>query len=290
MARRPSKPRPNVQGLLDERQALTEWLERLSLAGQDAADDVRTKVRSDYESRLAAVIGELQGFAGELREALSKELDKRAGLSKKEQSADIRLAEAKLRRAVGEYEDAQWNKIHTEVQGELVKVRKDLKVVVAEVSRLEDVLSSIDRKPAEPADQDLVPLAELEPDGDGDADKLATGDDGKDRKRPSGQTEAFDELEFLKKVAPDGVAKRRRSGASFKPIEAPEVPEPIAAPPEATATAPEESSPEPEPPPLQVGPEEDDAVKKTLKCAECGAMNRPTEWYCESCGAELAVV
>ena len=27
---------------------------------------------------------------------------------------------------------------------------------------------------------------------------------------------------------------------------------------------------------------------KTLKCGECGAMNYPTEWYCERCGAELA--
>ncbi len=27
---------------------------------------------------------------------------------------------------------------------------------------------------------------------------------------------------------------------------------------------------------------------KTLKCVECGAMNYPTEWYCERCGAELA--
>jgi hypothetical protein len=27
---------------------------------------------------------------------------------------------------------------------------------------------------------------------------------------------------------------------------------------------------------------------KTLKCADCSAMNYPTEWYCERCGAELA--
>jgi hypothetical protein len=27
---------------------------------------------------------------------------------------------------------------------------------------------------------------------------------------------------------------------------------------------------------------------KTLKCRECGAMNDPTEWYCERCGAELS--
>jgi hypothetical protein len=29
---------------------------------------------------------------------------------------------------------------------------------------------------------------------------------------------------------------------------------------------------------------------KTLKCQECGAMNYPTEWYCERCGAELAAL
>jgi len=27
---------------------------------------------------------------------------------------------------------------------------------------------------------------------------------------------------------------------------------------------------------------------RTLKCADCSAMNFPTEWYCERCGAELA--
>ncbi len=27
---------------------------------------------------------------------------------------------------------------------------------------------------------------------------------------------------------------------------------------------------------------------KSLKCGECGALNYPTEWYCERCGAELA--
>jgi hypothetical protein len=27
---------------------------------------------------------------------------------------------------------------------------------------------------------------------------------------------------------------------------------------------------------------------RTLKCSDCGAMNYPTEWYCERCGAELA--
>ena len=30
--------------------------------------------------------------------------------------------------------------------------------------------------------------------------------------------------------------------------------------------------------------------ERTLKCAECGAANRASEWYCERCGAELTEV
>lgn len=33
-----------------------------------------------------------------------------------------------------------------------------------------------------------------------------------------------------------------------------------------------------------------EVVARTLRCAECGAMNRPLEWYCEKCGAELTAV
>lgn len=31
-------------------------------------------------------------------------------------------------------------------------------------------------------------------------------------------------------------------------------------------------------------------IGRTLRCGECGAMNRPLEWYCEKCGAELTAV
>jgi hypothetical protein len=31
-------------------------------------------------------------------------------------------------------------------------------------------------------------------------------------------------------------------------------------------------------------------VGRTLRCGECGAMNRPLEWYCEKCGAELTTI
>jgi hypothetical protein len=76
-----------------------------------------------------------------------------------------------------------------------------------------------------------------------------------------------DELAFLKSVTEDDKntpSPRRASGAMFQPAEPQAVP---------------------------VAPANEDAeVAKTLKCRECGTMNVATEWYCESCGAELAAL
>lgn len=281
--RRPQKSSEDVEKLLNERQAVTEWLERLALTGDDASDEVRSKVREDYETRLAAASKGLQGYADELRSTLSKETKKRNDFLEREQRAEGRLDEAKLRHAVGEYEDSQWNEIHSEILGELVKVREGLKAAGKEIDRLEDVLSSIDRRPTEDQEEpekERVSIAEIEPEPDGAG--VAGGGAEKESKpagRTSGQTDAFDDLAFLKKVAPEAAGKKRRSGAMFKPFEGADT---AADKPGSTVTAPEEK--------LQVGPAEDPTAKKTLKCQECGAMNRPTEWYCESCGAELAAV
>ena len=166
--RRSSKSRPDLKTLLAERQTVTQWLARLSQADDGASDVVRSKVRTDYETRLAAVSKQLEGFADELRAALSKETVKQSTLSKKGESADTRLGEAKLRHAVGEYDDDRWNKIRSEIQGESENARKELKVVEVEVARLKDVLSSIDKTP----EDDRVSLAELEPDSLGDAGEL----------------------------------------------------------------------------------------------------------------------
>lgn len=277
--RRSSKSSPDVQKLLDERQAIAKWLERLALAGDNASEDVRTKVRADYEARLEAVSEELQGYAKELRETLSKEQAKQEDLSEKERAADIRLAEAKLRHAVGEYDDSQWNGIHSEILGELVKLREELKEVGEEVTRVQEALVAFERKPVTPSGEERVSLAELDPDAD-EAEVAELGEE-EEAAEPGRQTDAFDELAFLKKVAPEGAGKRRRSGATFRPLGAtPSQPQPTIPKPETALSSSGEAP--------SLGPKEDETAKKTLKCEECGAMNRPTEWYCESCGAELA--
>jgi hypothetical protein len=90
----------------------------------------------------------------------------------------------------------------------------------------------------------------------------------------------LDELAFLKSVGGDkpqtaDERKPRRSGETARPAE------PVAAP---TATASAATPPQPSAKPGQP------SQAKTLKCGECGTLNRPTEWYCERCGAELAAL
>jgi hypothetical protein len=91
----------------------------------------------------------------------------------------------------------------------------------------------------------------------------------------------IDELAFLKSVTEDekrGIGSPgpapapRRSGAQFQPAE-----------PAAGRTA-------PAPAPAALPSNDDAEPIRTLKCRECGTMNLPTEWYCESCGAELAAL
>ncbi len=84
----------------------------------------------------------------------------------------------------------------------------------------------------------------------------------------------LDELAFLKSVAGDKPAaaedrKPRRSGETARPAE----PVATSAPPAQPSAKPGQAS-----------------QAKTLKCGECGTLNRPTEWYCERCGAELAAL
>ena len=124
--------------------------------------------------------------------------------------------------------------------------------------------------------------------------------------KPVGRPAApkIDELAFLKSVAPEKSAPKRSSGGVPRPPEvvsppAPVIPERAAVEPlqgitradvftsKAQAAIPDEpqgASPSGKDRPSQ------QAAPKTLKCGECGTLNRPTEWYCERCGAELAAL
>jgi hypothetical protein len=124
---------------------------------------------------------------------------------------------------------------------------------------------------------------------------------------PMADPSAFDELAFLKSVAPGG-AGAQPPGAAAAGNQAraaggsPSAPAPasrakLATPPEAgtlndislpdKTTSPAKGVSGSVPVFLRDVPTEQ---VKSLKCSECGSMNYPTEWYCERCGGELAAM
>ena len=307
MARKKDKASDGqIQELLAERKRIEQWLVRLDKAADRTPDAVRNRVRGDYDSRLTAVVRELQGYQEDLRGSL-QEVQARLGTARKEEKqATEELAEAELRYAVGEFGDGEWSEKKTTILDRLIGIRENLAQADEEISELEEVLRSIAAPAITPAEAEAEPepeIAELEEVEEheeppartppkGPPGRITLGSELGLRDLPSGktpvpppprkeakpQTEAFgDELAFLKALSDDG-------GTAPPP--------PAPAPPA-----------RPEPKPAAAVPTKGERVsephavsrsrpsvinQRTLKCGECGAMNLPTEWYCDRCGAELA--
>lgn len=308
-----------IESLLADRRRIQEWLERLDDTGNKAPQSVRQRVRADYEGRLAEVVARLRGFTTNLTASLETLRNQQADLSAQKAEMEEAQAEAELRYAVGEFTEAGWEELKAETESRLDALEGELARVGEEIPRLEEVLGQV--APAEPApargrrdaqqpvrlpgddieavpedqpDVTLVPqgstddadiVVEPEPDAD-DAAALPGGGTSnrpftveaprftpketpipRQRERPAARTLRFpsppvpesgapsvDEMTFLKSVTLDSPASRERPAGPVR-----------------TAV------------PSAAG-------AKTLKCADCGAANRPTEWYCEKCGAELAAL
>ncbi len=272
-----SKTTAAIQKLLDERQQIQTWLQRLSMAADTTPEAVRARVRSDYERRLGEVMKELQAHGSEL-EATQERLDStRSGLAKQEKEAAERLAEAELRHTVGEYDEGQWRQVHADLVEALVKVREELKQADEEIGRLNEVMALIEVTPAPSAPVAARPLEipRVEP-----PKREPPPPPRKKEPATAGPQTGMDELAFLRSVTEDetqGPAPSRASGA-MRAIQ-----EPV---PAAPASGKEYADPEAK---KGATPRASKATK-SLKCKECGTMNLPTEWYCERCGAELAAL
>jgi len=270
MAKKTAKSADQIQDLLDERQKIINWLERLGDAVEDIPAEVRDRVRIDYEKRLDTVAEELKGFTQDLQETLATHQATYGELRAKEGEAETRLAEAKLRHAVGEFPEAKWNELESEITGELGKIRDSLRSTDAEVGRMEEVLGTIQGRTAEPVPEPApAPAPEPPPPPRAPEPAVAAEAEGATSKV------GFDELAFLKSVTEDEkqgpeVAKAAGQEQYSEPLRPMRVSQEVPAIPEVSADS---SNPGPQ---------------KTLKCGECGVMNFPTEWYCERCGAELA--
>jgi len=253
-----SKSTAAIQRLLEERRQYEAWIARLDQAADATPAGVRTRVKADYEARLLAVSEELKSHAEAARQLILQRKENRIELQKKEARAAERLTETELRHAVGEYDQAQWTQVHKDALAELLSIREELAGAEADITQLEELDSLVRTKPGA---------------GDKAAPKVGSPP------KPGAPKKVVDELAFLKSVTEDdrnAPSPKRASGAQFQP----------AIPADSTRAAPSSASATPTP----SSNDDDQEPDRTLKCRECGAMNLPTEWYCEQCGAELAAM
>jgi hypothetical protein len=296
-----AKPTPDtdttIEALLQQRAQYEQWLARLDSAGDKAPPAVRARVRGDYESRLRGVIDELRGHAATISEELERHKRTQSGLDQDRRQAEEALAEAEVRHAVGEYSEDEWRRISEQSNDRLSGLRVELRGVGEEIARLAEVQGLIGGAPkrpepapapAPPPPPPVAAAPEPEPEEEPEpepappprpapaAAQAAAAPVPRPAPRPAPAREPEvshaappgDELAFLKSVAeeerkPAPAATRRGSNpgssGAGRAAEAPAA---------AKSGAP--------------------GVAKTLKCGECGTLNRQTEWYCERCGAELA--
>lgn len=294
-------PLAQVDHLLQQREQYEQWLARLDGTGAKAPDAVRQKVRSDYQARLDAVLVELRSHASSVENALSGHSESLASLEARQTDIQERLAEAEIRHAVGEYTDDEWGAVGAEAEAALDEIGRRIGAEQGEITRLSAVLHLV-AKPAAPAAPQAptlrIPTPMPGPSAP-EAEAPAAPVSGAPRfvpKTPGAMPRAggavppqpraaapVDELAFLKSVTGEQQVPRKappKKMSDSGPMRAIDVAQ--------------------EPPAVAVDSENGDASPaarpgtgsnaKTLKCGECGTLNRPTEWYCERCGAELAAL
>jgi hypothetical protein len=276
-----------IEALLEQRTQYEEWLAKLDGSGDKVPPAVRERIRGDYEARLQSVMEQLRGRGSAISEELERHHASQAELDRERRAAEEALAESEVRHSVGEYTEDEWRRVSDQSRKEIEQLRAQLRSIGTEITRLTQVQALIGApRTAAPAAAPR-PALKPQPIEEGPmvthvADPMADPAAPPPRtapKPPAPQSEPaaaqVDELTFLKSVSDEEPRDApRRTAASGSSSTA------TTAPPRAPGVA---------PPPPSSG-KAAAAVAKTLKCADCGTLNRPTEWYCERCGAELAGV
>jgi len=293
-----------VEALLATRQQLADWLEKLEAAGSKTPSSVRDRVRSDYQGRLGQVVEQLRGHSDVISSTLQGLRSQAQEFEQLRTEERETLAEAELRHLVGEYSGDEWSRVEQDCSGKIRGLDEEIARLGGEIGRLGEIFGQIapptpaarrrdsetglrtpespvglvrPEAPAAPVIEPAVPPAAPAPVELPEAPRFVPRGGLKPRESgpsraipfpsaPAGPREpaaapapSVDELTFLKSMTID---PRNATGQASN-----------------TSVATESRSERPTP-----------TVAKTLKCGECGALNRPTEWYCDRCGAELAAV
>jgi hypothetical protein len=286
----PKSPAQELPALIEERRRYESWLAALDARRESTPQHVFDRVRSDYEGRLRQVAEQLDAHRHSIQEEKVSLESRRSLLEAEEQLRRDEKAELELRSHVGELAGGKADEAFRAVDEAIDKLMVEKQQLDARIGELEALL---DNRPTPAAaseteraiDRAIEQLSPAEPAAPPTPEPVPV--------RPAMETPggSFDELAFLSTVVneeensivptataadADAPAESMLSDLS-KPGLRRSGETPLA------ANVPGHT-------PIQLRSSGAIEQSKTLKCSECGAMNYPTEWYCERCGAELAAL
>ncbi len=277
-----------LRGLLAERQQFEQWLAALAKKRADTPEQVYARVHQDYQSRLDNVLDKLQGHTQDLQSSMSELATQLAEVTERENMRREAQQEAELRAAVGEYTADKWAEMSREAETELRKLSQERNGIESQLAELSGILELT---------QGRTPAADLlQPRGVPAASPASSI--GQESRRPNTYAEAAAISQPPKPVEPPAKLEEvRENTPAPPPAEAAVTRDQVADDKDEQVKFPNwsesdksqaqsSSAAHPKSKTAPVRPESE----KTLKCQDCGAMNFPTEWYCEKCGSELATL
>jgi len=289
-----------VPGLIEERRRYEGWLASLDARKASTPKHVFERVQADYRGRLQRVAEQLASYRQAIEEERASVQSRITLLEAEEQLQRDERAELELRAHVGELTRDDADTAFAVVDSEIERLVTD-KTTLS--NRVDELLALLEEGattpktpsrpgPAVPAEAVKQSATVSPPDSFGaSAPAQLSIEQTVDSREPevgvptaglaavataSSSNGSFDELAFLSSVVAKSDSDRidvrepaRRDGQLAIDGDQTEngTNSPIVL--------------------RQAGTLEH---AKTLKCNECGAMNYPTEWYCERCGAELATL
>jgi hypothetical protein len=265
-----------VAALIADRRKYESWLAALEAKRAETPDHVFLRVRSDYERRLSEVLERLRSQATALNERADALTARLATLVEEERATVDRRSEAELRRAVGEFMPREWDALLKDTAETVARIAAERTTIQTELNEIRELLGGGGKTAARDATAAQGGVKGFQP--------------GSALTQQPPPELPPDELAFLKSLITPELPSNAVTGA---PGAGPAGPPPMVI---------DETEPLLDPrrggrdtPPLSMNVPGSEAIVirsdkngKTLKCAECGALNIPTEWYCERCGSELA--
>lgn len=300
----------DLPALLEERRKYEAWLAALEARRESTPEHVFSRVKGDYESRLTGVKERLAAHRHAIDEERASLSSRRALLDAEVQLRRDERAELELRAHVGELSDADSEaafKAVDDTLNEMGAEREKLDARIAELDGLVDG-SVVTPVPAvevlgEPAPalasasaetERIEEVPSLESLEEPKAEAAAPAAEQKPLHTPGG---SFDELAFLSDVVgpsnAEPIAAADKASDKLHIVRDESMTDSILsdlARKDRKSDNPPLASNVPANTPIVLRPSGSIEQSKTLKCTECGAMNYPTEWYCERCGAELAAL